>query len=412
MTDLSAFRASSRLNGMGVSEILVRSGQAAAFKRAGRDMIILGAGEPDFDTPDHIKAAAYRAIADGQTKYTILDGSLELKEAVQAKFERENQLSYEIREISCGAGAKQILYNAFMASLDSGDEVVIPTPYWTSYADIVKIAGGNPVEVSCGEESGFLLSPDRLEAAITDRTRWLLINSPSNPSGAAYSADDLRALAEVLRRHPQVWLMSDDMYEHILYDDRVFVTFAQVASDLRERTLTVNGVSKAYAMTGWRLGYCAGPAPLIAAMATVQSQATSCPSSVSQAAAIAALNGPQEIVRERAISFQRRRDLVVSRLNEIEGISCRLPDGAFYAYPSCAGVIGLRTLAGVVLTDDRAFADYLMEWDVAVIPGSCFGLAPFFRISYATSERELLTALDRIDAACHALVPAEAAMPV
>jgi aspartate aminotransferase len=368
MTDLSAFRASSRLNGMGVSEILVRSGQAAAFKRAGRDMIILGAGEPDFDTPDHIKAAAYRAIADGQTKYTILDGSLELKEAVQAKFERENQLSYEIREISCGAGAKQILYNAFMASLDSGDEVVIPTPYWTSYADIVKIAGGNPVEVSCGEESGFLLSPDRLEAAITDRTRWLLINSPSNPSGAAYSADDLRALAEVLRRHPQVWLMSDDMYEHILYDDRVFVTFAQVASDLRERTLTVNGVSKAYAMTGWRLGYCAGPAPLIAA--------------------------------------------VVSRLNEIEGISCRLPDGAFYAYPSCAGVIGLRTLAGVVLTDDRAFADYLMEWDVAVIPGSCFGLAPFFRISYATSERELLTALDRIDAACHALVPAEAAMPV
>lgn len=360
---------------MGVSEILVRSAKAAALQRGGRPMIILGAGEPDFDTPDHVKEAACRAIADGQTKYTLLDGSVALKEAVRRKFERENALVFSLDEITCGAGAKQILYNAFMAALNAGDEVVIPTPYWTSYADIVRIAGGQPVEIACGEEAGFF-QPEQLEAAISDRTRWLLLNSPSNPSGAAYDAIALGSLADVLRLHPNVWVMSDDMYEHILYDARRFVTFAQVAPDLRDRTLTINGVSKAYAMTGWRIGYGAGPALLIATMAIVQSQATSCPCSVSQAAAIAALDGPQDVVRDRARLFQRRRDLVVGALNIIPSLSCRRPEGAFYAYPGCSGVIGAQTRSGATLVDDRAFADYLLDWDVAVVPGSCFGLAP------------------------------------
>lgn len=369
-------------------------------------MIILGAGEPDFDTPDHIKDAACRAIAGGQTKYTALDGSPALKEAVRAKFERENGLVFAQDEITCGAGAKQVLYNALMATLDDGDEVIVPAPYWTSYADIVRIAGGTPIAVACGASAGFRLAPAQLCAAITPRTRWLLLNSPSNPSGAAYDAAALAALADVVRAHDRLWLLSDDMYEHILYDGRRFATFAQAAPDLRDRTLTVNGVSKAYAMTGWRLGYGAGPADLIAAMAAVQSQATSCPSSVSQAAAIAALDGPQQIVAERRSSFQRRRDLVVDALNAIPGIDCLRPEGAFYAYPSCAGLIGRRTRDGRVIADDRAFADYLLEWDVAVIPGSCFGLAPFFRISYATSQDELREAMRRIAAACEALEPA------
>jgi aspartate aminotransferase len=401
----AVLRSSSRIADIGISEILVRSGHAAGLKRSGRPMIILGAGEPDFDTPDHIKDAACRAIMAGETKYTALDGSMELKDAVRRKFLRDNALSFAASEITCGAGAKQILYNAFMATLDAGDEVIIPTPYWTSYADIVKIAGGVPIEIACEAKDGFLLTPEGLNAAITPRTRWLVLNSPSNPSGAAYDYAALAELAQVLRRHPQVWAMSDDMYEHILYDGLSFVTFAQVAPDLRDRTLTINGVSKAYAMTGWRLGYGAGPAPLISAMAIVQSQSTSCPSSVSQAAAIAALDGPQDMVRERAKIFQSRRDLVVSSLNAIPGLLCRKPQGAFYVYPSCEQIIGRKTSKGEVIASDRDFADYLLDWDVAVIPGSCFGLAPFFRISYATSTDELSVAMERMAKACAALQP-------
>lgn len=404
MNQTTNLHSASRIGGLGVSEILQRSAAAAALKRIGRDMVILGAGEPDFDTPDHIKEAACQAIARGQTKYTILDGSPEMKEAVRTKFQTENGLHFTAAEITIGAGAKQVLFNAFMATLDPGDEVIIPTPYWTSYADIVRICGGRPVEIMCSDKAGFLLTAEQLDDAITPRTRWLLLNSPSNPSGAAYGEADLQSLADVLRRHRQVWIMSDDMYEHILYDCRRFVTFAQIAPDLRDRTLTVNGVSKAYAMTGWRVGYGAGPETLIRNMAIVQSQSTSCPSSISQAAAIAALTGPQDIVRERAKLFERRRDLVVARLNAISGISCRNPAGAFYTYASCEGVIGKTTQSGSRISSDRDFADYLMDCDVSVVPGTCFGLAPFFRISYATSEHELAKALDRIEAACEALV--------
>jgi aspartate aminotransferase len=399
-----AFRPAARIADIGVSEILARSAQAAALKREGRDIIILGAGEPDFDTPEHIKDAARQAIDRGETKYTILDGSAALKEAVRRKFARDNGLTFAQDEVTCAAGAKQVLFNAFMATLNPGDEVIIPAPYWTSYADIVQIAGGVPVTVPCAAQDDFLLRPDQLEAAIGPRTRWLLLNSPSNPSGAAYDAAALAGLAQVVRRHPGLWVLSDDMYEHILYDGAQFATFAQVAPDLRQRCLTVNGVSKAYAMTGWRLGYGAGPAPLIAAMAVVQSQSTSCPSSISQAAAIAALDGPDDIVRARTARFQARRDLVVSGLNAIPGLSCQTPGGAFYAYPSCTGLIGARTPQGAVLLDDRAFADYLLDWDVAVVPGSCFGLAPYFRISYATSDEELAEAIARIRAACQRLL--------
>ncbi|MBS0533758.1 MAG: pyridoxal phosphate-dependent aminotransferase [Proteobacteria bacterium] len=396
----AAFRIAPRLATMGVSEILAITAKAAALKRAGRPMIVLGAGEPDFDTPQHIKDAAVRAIAGNQTRYTVLDGSPELKEAVRRKFARENGLVYAQDEITCGAGAKQVLFNAFMATLADGDEVVIPAPYWTSYSDIVAIAGGVAVTVPCGADSGFRLLPEQLEAAITPRTRWLLLNSPSNPTGAAYRRADLAALADVLRRHPDVWVMTDDMYEHIIYDDFEFTTLAQVAPDLKDRTLTVNGVSKAYAMTGWRLGYGGGPAALIKAMSIVQSQSTSCPSSISQAAAIAALDGPQDIVEERRLAFQKRRDLVVNGLNAIAGIDCIRPQGAFYVFASCAGLIGATTPDGSVVRSDGDFCAYVMDADVAMVPGSCFGLAPYFRISYATSEAELREALARIAAAC------------
>lgn len=398
------FRPAERISDIGVSEILRITAKAGALKRSGRPMIVLGAGEPDFDTPDNVKEAANRAIAEGATKYTALDGTPELKEAVRRKFWRENGLDFEQDEVTCGAGAKQILYNAFMATLDPGDEVVIPAPYWTSYSDMVTIAGGKPVIVRCGAEAGFRLQADQLEAAITGRTRWLLLNSPSNPSGAAYRASDLAALAEVIRRHRQVWVMSDDMYEHIVYDGLKFVTFAAVAPDLGNRTLTVNGVSKAYAMTGWRIGYGAGPAPLIKAMAVVQSQATSCPSSVSQAAAAEALNGPQDVIAERRQTFQDRRDLVVGGLNRIDGIYCPKPQGAFYTYANCARLLGCRTPGGSVIGNDRDFAAYLLDADVAVVPGSCFGLAPFFRISYATSEAELGIALTLMASACERLI--------
>ncbi|WP_168197893.1 pyridoxal phosphate-dependent aminotransferase [Pseudolabrys sp. FHR47] len=400
-----AFRVAPRLATMGVSEILAITAKAGALKKAGRPMIILGAGEPDFDTPQHIKDAAVRAIADNQTRYTVLDGSPELKEAVRRKFARENELVFAQDEITCGAGAKQVLFNAFMATLADGDEVIIPAPYWTSYSDIVAIAGGVAVTVPCGADSGFRLMPAQLEAAITPKTRWLLLNSPSNPTGAAYRREDLAALADVLRRHPDVWVMSDDMYEHIVYDDFEFATFAQVAPDLKDRTLTVNGVSKAYAMTGWRLGYGGGPAPLIKAMSIVQSQSTSCPSSISQAAAIAALDGPQDIVAQRRLAFQKRRDLVVDGLNAIRGVACIRPEGAFYVLASCEGLIGAVKPGGGTIRTDGDFCAYVMDTDVAMVPGSCFGLAPYFRISYATSEAELTEALRRIAAACAKLTP-------
>jgi aspartate aminotransferase len=404
--DGAEFRAAARLAAIGVSEILAITARAGALKRAGRPVIVLGAGEPDFDTPPNVKEAAARAIARGATKYTALDGSPELKEAVRRKFQRENGLAFAQDEVTCGAGAKQVLYNAFMATLDAGDEVVIPAPYWTSYSDIVAIAGGVPRIVGCGAEAGFRLRPEQLEQAITPRTRWLLLNSPSNPSGAAYRREDLAALAETLRRHPRVWVMSDDMYEHIVYGDFRFATFAAVAPDLKDRTLTVNGVSKAYAMTGWRIGYGGGPAALVKAMAIVQSQATSCPCSVSQAAAVEALDGPQATVEERRLAFQKRRDLVVGRLNAIAGVECANPQGAFYTFASCAGLIGSRRPDGGVIASDGDFCAYLLDCDVAVVPGSCFGAAPFFRISYAAAEDELTLALDRIARACERLAPA------
>jgi len=396
----SLFRPAKRLSAIAVSEILKITGLAAEMKRQGQDIIILGAGEPDFDTPDPIKDAAKRAMRAGATKYTALDGSPELKAAICAKFKRDNGLDFAQDEITVSAGAKQVLFNAMMATISPGDEVIIPTPYWVTYADIVLIAGGEPVFVPCSEANGFRLLAEDLERAITPRTRWLMLNSPSNPSGAAYSQSQYRPILDVLLRHPHVWLVVDDMYEHIVYDDFRFVTPAAIEPALRERTLTVNGVSKAYAMTGWRIGYGGGPNTLIRAMAVVQSQSTSCPSSISQAAAVEALNGPQDFIRERRRSFQERRDLVVGALNGIDGITCRVPEGAFYTFASCAGLIGKKTSDGLVIDRDTAFAQYLLRTaGVAVVPGSAFGLAPYFRISYATSTAELREACRRIASA-------------
>ncbi|MBL0373968.1 pyridoxal phosphate-dependent aminotransferase [Rhizobium sp. KVB221] len=396
-----AFKSATRIANVGVSKILAIGARAAALKREGRPVIILGAGEPDFDTPDNVKEAAKAAIDRGETKYTALDGSPDLKKAVAEKFQRENGVDYALDEITVSTGAKQILFNAFMATIDPGDEVIIPTPYWTSYSDIVEVCGGVPVLVPCEADAGFRLKAEQLQNAITPKTRWLLLNSPSNPSGAAYSASDYRPLIEILVRHPHVWLMVDDMYEHIVYDDFEFVTPVALEPKLKARTLTINGVSKAYAMTGWRIGYAGGPKALIKAMAVIQSQATSCPSSVSQAASVEALNGPQVFLRERRESFKGRRDLVVSALNEIDGIQCRVPEGAFYTFAGCGGLIGRVTPDGKRIESDTDFTDYLLETaDVAVVPGSAFGLSPFFRISYATSEAELREAMRRIAAAC------------
>ena len=400
----AGFKPASRISSIGVSEILKIGARAQAMKREGKPVIILGAGEPDFDTPDYVKQAACEAIQRGETKYTALDGTPELKKAIREKFQRENGLAYEQDEITIATGAKQILFNAMMATIDAGDEVVIPTPYWTSYSDIVQICEGKPVLIPCDAASGFRLTADKLEAAITPKTRWVLLNSPSNPSGAAYSADDYRPLLDVLLRHPHVWLLVDDMYEHIVYDGFRFVTPAAIEPRLKERTLTINGVSKAYAMTGWRIGYIGGPKAVIKAMAVIQSQATSCPSSVSQAASVEALNGPQGFLKERQESFRQRRDLVVAALNAIPGIDCRTPEGAFYTFAGCAGLIGKKTPSGKVIETDTDFTDYLLqEAHVAVVPGSAFGLSPFFRISYATSEAELKEALQRIAQACASL---------
>jgi aspartate aminotransferase len=400
----AGFSPASRISTIGVSEILKIGARAQAMKRDGKPVIILGAGEPDFDTPDHVKRAATAAMLRGDTKYTALDGTPELKAAIRKKFARENDLSYEQDEITVATGAKQILFNAMMATLNPGDEVIIPTPYWTSYSDIVEIAEGTPVLIACDADAGFRLQAEQLEAAITPKTRWVMLNSPSNPSGAAYSAEDYRPLLDVLLKHPHVWLLVDDMYEHIVYDGFRFVTPAALEPRLKNRTLTVNGVSKAYAMTGWRIGYAGGPRELIKAMAVVQSQATSCPSSISQAAAVEALTGPQDFLKERTASFQRRRDLVVAALNAIEGLDCRVPEGAFYTFSGCAGMLGKTTPGGKRIGTDTDFCAYLLEdAHVAVVPGSAFGLSPFFRISYATSEAELRAALERIAKACAAL---------
>ena len=395
--DSSELRTARRLDGIGVSKILQISARARELKAQGRPVITLGAGEPDFPTPGNVKAAAVAALEADDTHYTPLDGTPALKKAVQQKFARDNDLRFELDQVTVSAGAKQILFNAFMATLEAGDEVVIPTPYWTSYRDIVGICGARVVTVPCRSQDDFKLQADDLARAITPNTRWLLINSPGNPSGAVYTHEDYLPILDVLRAHPQVWLLADDIYEHIVYDDVEFATPAQVAPDLGDRILTVNGVSKAYAMTGWRIGYAAGPAALIRAMAVVQSQSTSCASSISQAAAVEALTGPQDVLAERRQSFAARRDLVVAALNALDGIDCPLPKGAFYTFASCAGLLGRATPAGERIESDGDFCRLLLEQaDVAVVPGSAFGLSPFFRISYATSEAELREALARI----------------
>jgi len=386
------------------SQTIAVTTKARELKAAGHDVIGLGAGEPDFDTPDNIKEAAIKAIQEGKTKYTNVDGIAELKDAICRKFERENGLSYEPSQIMVAPGGKKVIFNAMMATLNPGDEVVIPAPYWVSYPDIVQLVGGTPVIVTTTLEDRFKLRPDALEAAITPRTKWIIFNHPSNPSGAAYTHDELKAVTDVLMRHPNVWVLTDDMYEHLVYDDYRFVTPAQVEPGLYDRTLTMNGVSKAYAMTGWRIGYAGGPEVLVKAMTKLQSQTTSNPSSVSQWASVEALNGPQDFLKERAEVFKQRRDLVVEALNRCPGLHCPRPEGAFYVYPSCAGTIGRKTPDGKRLESDEDFVTYLLESEgVAVVHGSAFGLAPHFRISYATSTEALEEACRRIERACRAL---------
>lgn len=378
--------------------------KANELKAAGRDVIGLGAGEPDFDTPDFIKKAAVEAIHQGKTKYTAPAGTTELREAISRKFKRENGLDYAVDQITVGCGGKQILYNALIATLDPGDEVIIPTPYWVSYPDMVLLGHGTPVFVPTSLKSGFKMKPESLEAAITRKTKWLMLNSPSNPSGAAYTEAELRSLAEVLVRHPHVWVMTDDIYEHIVYDDFSFTTIAQVEPALNERTLTINGVSKAYSMTGWRVGYAGGPVELIKAMNMIQSQSTTHTSSISQAAAVAALNGSQDFLGDWVKVFQERRDLIVSMLNQSSGLSCPTPEGAFYVYPSCSGLIGKKTPEGTTIENDTDVVTYLLEAQgVAVVQGVAFGLEPHFRISYATATGALEEAGQRIQRACAAL---------
>jgi aspartate aminotransferase len=376
--------------------------KARALKAAGRNVIGLGAGEPDFDTPDNIKEAAIRAIREGRaSKYTNVDGIAELKDAVSKKFKRENGLDYKPSQITIGTGGKQVLYNAFMATLNPGDEVIIAAPYWVSYPDMVYLAGGTPVEVVCSMESGFKLTAAQLEKAITPKTKWLLLNSPSNPTGAAYTHAELKALTDVLMRYPHVYVMTDDMYEHLTYDDFVFATPAQVEPKLYPRTLTINGTSKAYCMTGWRIGYAGGPEPLIKAMAMIQSQSTSNPTAVSQWAAVEALNGPQDFIPKHNKIFKERRDLCVSMLNQASGMKCPKPEGAFYVYPSVAGCIGKTTTTGKKLVTDEDFVTELLEAEgVAVVQGTAFGLGPAFRISYATKTEDLEEACRRIQRFC------------
>ena len=387
------------------SATLAMTSRVLDLKRQGVDVIGLAAGEPDFDTPDFVKDAAIAAIRAGRTKYTNVDGTAELKTAIAAKFRRDNGLDYTPDRISVNVGGKHTLFNALVATIDAGDEVVIPAPYWVSYPDIVQYAGGVPVIVKAGADQSYKIRPEQLDAAIGPRTKWIILNSPSNPTGAAYSADELRALGAVLERHPHVWVMADDMYEHIVYDGFRFATIAEVCPALFERTLTVNGCSKAYAMTGWRIGFAGGPLWLVKAMAKLQSQSTSNPCSIAQAAATAALTGPQDFLAERAAAFQRRRDLVVDRLNAIPGIRCPKPEGAFYVYPDVSGLIGRTTPDGLTIANDEMLVGYLLDTGrVAAVHGGAFGLEPAFRVSYATSDELLAEACDRIAEAVDALV--------
>jgi aspartate aminotransferase len=397
-------RLSAALDRIHPSQTLAMTQRVAELRKAGVDVIGLSAGEPDFDTPDFVKDAGIEAIRAGKTKYTNVDGTPELKEAIRAKFLRDNDLDYRLDEITVGVGGKHVIFNAIVATCEAGDEVIVPAPYWVSYPDIVAFAGARPVVIAAGADQGYKITPEQLDAAITPRTRWLILNSPSNPTGAAYDADELRALGEVLRRHEQVMLLSDDMYEHIFYADFAFATMAQVCPDLRDRILTENGCSKAYAMTGWRIGYAGGPAWLIKAMGKLQSQTTSNPCSIAQAAATAALNGPQDFLIERRDAFRRRRDLVVSMLNDAPGLRCPTPDGAFYVYPDASGCIGKTLPDGKRIDSDDDLIGYFLERaKVAAVCGAAFGLSPAFRISYATSEDLLREACARIQEACAAL---------
>jgi aspartate aminotransferase len=396
---------SDSLNRIQPSATIAISNKALALKAEGKNVIGLAAGEPDFDTPENVKEAAIAAIRSGKTKYTAVDGIPELKQAIVAKFKRENSLDYKVSQVSVGSGGKQILFNALLATVNPGDEVIIPAPYWVSYPDIVMLAGGMPIVIQTKLEQGFKLQADDLERAITPRTKWLILNSPSNPTGAAYSKDELKAVTGVLMKHPHVWVLTDDMYEHLVYDDFTFFTPAQVEPALYERTLTMNGVSKAYCMTGWRIGYGAGPEPLIKAMAKLQSQSTSNPSSIAQWAAVEALNGPQDFIPAHNKVFKERRDLVVSMLNQTRGLSCPTPEGAFYVYPSCAGAIGRKSPSGRIIGTDEDFVTELLAAEgVAAVHGAAFGSSPFFRISYATATSVLEDACTRIQRFCGSLI--------
>ncbi|WP_395635544.1 pyridoxal phosphate-dependent aminotransferase [Sphingorhabdus sp.] len=397
-------RLSAALGRIAPSATLAMSGRVIDLKSQGIDVIGLSAGEPDFDTPEFVKEAAIQAIRDGMTKYTAVDGIAPLKQAIIAKFKRDNGIEYTPKQITVNSGGKHTLFNALVATIDTGDEVIIPAPYWVSYPDIVQFAGGTPVIVMATAAQNYKITPEQLEAAITPKTRWLILNSPSNPTGAAYDADELKELGEVLLRHPQVLLLSDDMYEHIWYAKAPFATMLQVCPELYDRTLTMNGASKAYAMTGWRIGYAGGPAWLIKAMADLQSQSTSNPCSISQYAVLAALNGPQDFLAERNIAFRERRDLVVAMLNDAPGLSCPTPEGAFYVYPDATGVMGKTTPKGKKIETDADLIDYFLDdYRVAAVHGGAFGLSPGFRISYATSSDILKEACTRIQAACAAL---------
>ncbi len=378
--------------------------KAAELKAQGKDIISLGMGEPDFDTPQNIKDFAIKAINNGETKYTAVDGTPALKKAIIAKLKRENNLEYNPNQISVSTGAKQVIYNALIATLNAGDEVLIPAPYWVSYPDMVLLGNGVPVIIESNAKNNFKISPNDLEKKITSKTKWIIFNSPSNPTGACYSQQDLRGLADILLKHPHVHILSDDIYEHLIFDNLKFATLADIEPKLKDRTLVVNGVSKAYAMTGWRIGYGAGNEKLIKAMGVIQSQSTSCPSSIGQSASVEALNGTQNFIKPNALLFQKRRDMVVKMLNEIDGINCNIPNGAFYVFPSCAGLYGRKTPEGKIINDDNDFATYLLEEAlVAVVPGIAFGAKDFFRISYAASDEFLLNAMNRIANACKKL---------
>ena len=386
------------------SPTIAVTSKAEELRAAGKDVIGLGAGEPDFDTVDYVKEAAIKAIQEGQTKYTAVDGTPELKDAICRKFKRQNGLDYSRENITVNCGGKHTIYNAFVATLNPDDEVIIPAPYWVSYPDMTLLAGGTPIFIEASASSGFKITPEQLEAAITTKTKWLILNSPSNPTGAAYSYSEMKSLTDVLLKHPNVWVFSDDIYEHIVYDKFQFYTPVAVEPKLKNRTLTMNGVAKGYAMTGWRIGFAGGPVELINAMRKVQSQSTSNPCSISQAASIAALNGPQGYLKNRALEFQKRRDIVVAMINEIPGLTCPTPEGAFYVYPCCAGLIGKITPNGKTIANDLDLVTYLLESaGVAVVHGEAFGLSPHFRISYATSENILIEACSRIKKACKAL---------